>query len=278
MYLGWGMSAAEMGRKMKRQYTIHEVADLLGISSDAIRLYEKEGLIRAHRNEKNGYRYYETEQIHRIMGISLYRQLGVGLSEISKLFQLSTFPGVAGEFQNLIESSEHQIEKLQQKIEKMRFMKAHLEMLNQGIGTYSVRQLPSRYVIFQNETGAIRYEEIKRVINQDFFSFGNFGYTIEKAEQGDYVTRSLSFTIRESMYALCPIQPEGMEHLEECNCLYTVCSNGELEHPKWKLKELYEYGARNGYHLSEEAYAFYVYSLISDSGIVDFYEIYVPIL
>ena len=100
------------------------------------------------------------------MGISLYRQLGVGLSEISKLFQLSTFPSVADEFQNLIESSEHQIEKLQQKIEKMRFMKTHLEMLNQGIATYSVRQLPSRYVIFQNETGAIRYEEIKREIGR----------------------------------------------------------------------------------------------------------------
>ena len=50
------MSAAEMGRKMKRQYTIHEVADLLGISSDAIRLYEKEVLMQVHRNQKNGYR------------------------------------------------------------------------------------------------------------------------------------------------------------------------------------------------------------------------------
>ena len=45
-----------------------------------------------------------------------------------------------------------------------------------------------------------------------------------------------------------------------------------------ELQELYEYGAKNGYQLAEEAYAFYVYSLTSDSGIVDFYEIYVPIL
>ena len=58
---------------MKR-YSIHSVAELLGISADAIRLYEKEGLVKPLRDEKNGYRYYENEQIHKIMGIHLYRQ------------------------------------------------------------------------------------------------------------------------------------------------------------------------------------------------------------
>ena len=53
------------------QYTIHEVAALLNISTDAIRLYEKEGLVTPTRNPENGYRYYNTEQIHRIMGICL---------------------------------------------------------------------------------------------------------------------------------------------------------------------------------------------------------------
>ena len=53
---------------MKR-YSIHSVAELLGISSDAIRLYEKEGLVSPMRDESNGHRYYGNEQIHRIMGI-----------------------------------------------------------------------------------------------------------------------------------------------------------------------------------------------------------------
>ncbi len=36
---------------MKR-YSIHSVAELLGISADAIRLYEKEGLVKPLRDEK----------------------------------------------------------------------------------------------------------------------------------------------------------------------------------------------------------------------------------
>ena len=78
---------------MKR-YSIHSVAELLGISADAIRLYEKEGLVSPMRDESNGYRYYGNEQIHKIMGIYLYRQINVGLSEIKRLFGIDSFEGI----------------------------------------------------------------------------------------------------------------------------------------------------------------------------------------
>ena len=80
------------------QYTIHDVSALLGISADAIRLYEKEGLVEPLRNPANGYRYYTFDQIHRIMGIALYRQLGVGLAEIGELLKHQTFPASATNF------------------------------------------------------------------------------------------------------------------------------------------------------------------------------------
>ena len=76
---------------MKTQYTIHDVAARLGISADAIRLYEKEGLVEPERNPQNGYRYYGFDQIHKIMGISLYRQLDVGIAEIREILSDQNF-------------------------------------------------------------------------------------------------------------------------------------------------------------------------------------------
>ena len=38
---------------MKTQYTIHDVAALLGISADAIRLYEKEGLVETRTSRES---------------------------------------------------------------------------------------------------------------------------------------------------------------------------------------------------------------------------------
>ena len=99
---------------MKR-YSIHSVAELLGISADAIRLYEKEGLVSPMRDENNGYRYYGNEQIHKIMGIYLYRQINVGLSEIKRLFGIDSFEGIEAEFDRMIEKNEAQMEQLKQK-------------------------------------------------------------------------------------------------------------------------------------------------------------------
>ena len=86
------------------QYTIHEVAALLNISTDAIRLYEKEGLVTPTRNPENGYRYYNTEQIHRIMGICLYRRLHVSIAEIKCLVEVSTLEDISDGFSGFIDS------------------------------------------------------------------------------------------------------------------------------------------------------------------------------
>ena len=111
---------------MKTKYTIHDVAALLGISTDAIRLYEKEGLVSPLRDPKNGYRYYEYDQIHRIMGISLYRQLDVGIAEIRELLNDQTFPEVCTHFEEYIAQSEQEIIRLKNRMEKLKFMKRTL--------------------------------------------------------------------------------------------------------------------------------------------------------
>ncbi|MGN0507128.1 MAG: MerR family transcriptional regulator [Lachnospiraceae bacterium] len=262
----------------ERQYSIHEVAKLLGISADAIRLYEKAGLVDPPRREENGYRYYEVEQIHRIMGISLWRQLGVGLSEIKKVFEVSDFVHMSEEFGALIENSEAEVERLQQKIEKLKFMKKHLESLNGGIGNYRVRTLPKRYVVYENKCAKVEYESVKNIISQPVFSYGNFCYTLEREEKGTLAAEHFQFIIREPMIDISPLAKEkdNMLSLDACDCIYTVTQAPELEPVSWNVEPLYRYAKENGYQLSEYVYAFYVYSLMTASGIIDYYEIYAP--
>lgn len=160
--------------EIKTRYTIHDVAALLGISADAIRLYEKEGLVLPLRDPNNGYRYYEFAQIHRILGNSLYRQLGVGIAEIRECLRGRSFDELCVHFDGMIEHNERKIEQLQQQTEKMRFMKIHLENLKKGYETYSIRQLPDAYVVYHQEHSLLLYKEIKTLFQSPVFSFGNF--------------------------------------------------------------------------------------------------------
>lgn len=263
---------------MKR-YSIHSVAELLGISADAIRLYEKEGLVKPLRDEKNGYRYYENEQIHRIMGIHLYRQIDVGLSQIKRMFGIDTFDGLESEFDRLIDSNEARIEQLRRKTDKLRFMKQHIMSVKHGIDRYEIRELPTGYVIHANSTGEIKYSEIKEIFNDPAFPFGNMCYHIKK--QGDsFASDSLMLVIREPMIGISPLKDEKKElgRIEGVKSLYTIQSFDEKTAGiEWDFSQIYEYARKHEMECTDEIYAFYVYSLVTGEKIMDYYEIYVPL-
>lgn len=99
---------------MEKQYTIHDVAKLLSISTDAIRLYEKEGLVTPLRNPGNGYRYYDFSLMHRIMGIHLYRELDISIQDIRNILTFSSFYEVSDSFSK-------QIKKMKKKLHNFNY-------------------------------------------------------------------------------------------------------------------------------------------------------------
>lgn len=264
---------------MNKHYTIHDVAALLGISADAIRLYEKEGLVEPIRNPQNGYRYYGFEQIHRIMGISLYRQLDVGIAEIKELLTERTFDGICARFGDFIEAGEWEIARLQQRIGKMRFMQQHLASLGQGVGNCSIRELPDCYVLFHQDSPALKYNEMRDVITSPNFSFGNFCYILRLDGNAHYACNEMEFLVRRPMLELTSYRDaaDSLPMRAASRCVYTVKKALDSEREHWDLTELYRYAGEQGVRCGSEAYAFYVYSMMGSETIDDYYEIYLPI-
>ncbi len=71
---------------MKNQYSIGEVAKLLGVSTQTLRYYDKINLISpAIVDENTGYRYYKYEQFHYIDRIKYLQKLGMELEQIREI-------------------------------------------------------------------------------------------------------------------------------------------------------------------------------------------------
>ena len=204
------------------QYTIHEVAALLNISTDAIRLYEKEGLVTPTRNPENGYRYYNTEQIHRIMGICLYRRLHVSIAEIKRLVEVSTLEDISDGFSGFIDSRKKEIARLTLEVEQMSYMKQHLDTLDEGSRTISIRTLPAVYPLYHQDSAFLGYRTLKDVFHSSLFPMGNFSYILSVETSGSCQVSALQFAIREPMLALTPLNPANLPRRESCRCLYTV--------------------------------------------------------
>ncbi|HIS02671.1 MAG TPA: MerR family transcriptional regulator [Candidatus Pullichristensenella avicola] len=71
---------------MKDICTIHEIAALYGVGPDALRYYERLGLIRPRRAQ-NGYRIYDLNDIYRLTIIRDLRSLGFSMERIGEYLQ-----------------------------------------------------------------------------------------------------------------------------------------------------------------------------------------------
>jgi len=265
---------------MAKKYTIREVADLIGLSPDAIRLYEKEGLISPLRDPSNGYRYYGPDEIQRIMGIHLYRQLGVSIPEIRNIYSASSLSNVADRFNFFINQTEQEIHRLQNKLEKLLFMKQHLENLQEGHRQCSIQTLPTLYILYQQDFSKSLYDNMKTVLTSPSFSYGNFFYSLRTNSTGTYSPHALEFAIREPMMKVCPLDENipPLKTISGCDCIYTVITAPDLDGVEWDLSRVYRFSKEHQLTYAKEGYAFYVYSLYSENIIKDYYEIYLPII
>ena len=67
---------------------IGELAGFFNVSSKALRVYEKLGIIKpAKIDERTGYRYYDVAAVHKLDALIELKQLGFSLAEIKRLLQ-----------------------------------------------------------------------------------------------------------------------------------------------------------------------------------------------
>ncbi|MBI2311447.1 MAG: heavy metal-responsive transcriptional regulator [Betaproteobacteria bacterium] len=76
------------GVQESADFTIGKVARLAQVSVDAIRFYEKEGLLRPARKSGAGYRLYNRDAVRRLNFIKHAQDCGLALAEIRGLLEL----------------------------------------------------------------------------------------------------------------------------------------------------------------------------------------------
>lgn len=67
---------------MNRTYTIGELAELAGVSTKTLRVYERKGLLLPERNADNQYRIYTKASVSKLEQIQLMKYLGFSLEQI----------------------------------------------------------------------------------------------------------------------------------------------------------------------------------------------------
>lgn len=113
--------SAEEGAFMRKRYKIGRISDLMGISSEAIGYYEREGIISPQKDSGSGYRSYTAWDLHVLIRTRMFRKYGFSLSETISALQEENFDVLLGDLKqkeaDLVESirrQNHILEQLRQ--------------------------------------------------------------------------------------------------------------------------------------------------------------------
>jgi DNA-binding transcriptional MerR regulator len=85
------------------EYTMGRLARLAGVTPRTLRHYDEIGLLKPERVSSSGYRVYGQKQVDLLQQILFYRELGVGLAEISSILSDPGFRPEAALIRHLAE-------------------------------------------------------------------------------------------------------------------------------------------------------------------------------
>ena len=81
----------ELRKINNMKYRIGEMAEFFGLTKEAIRYYERKGIVTSIRDERTGYRYYERDEITTLKQIRTYESLGFSLDDAQAMAVATTF-------------------------------------------------------------------------------------------------------------------------------------------------------------------------------------------
>jgi len=120
---------------------IGKVAKQVGITVEAIRFYEKQGLIKAPGRNQSGYRDYPEDVVLHVSFIKRAKELGFSLKEIKELMVLQSTPGTS--CGAVKEQAEAKIADIDEKMEDLqRIRKALTELVSACPGQGPLTRCP----------------------------------------------------------------------------------------------------------------------------------------
>lgn len=211
------------------KYRIGDMANIMGVTPGALHFFERKNIIRT-KKEENGYRYYDEDDVLRLLSYYKYHSMGIPVKEIGKHFS-----GKEKDRNKVIERvrqiKNEYIEKIAEYEQLINHIDEHIkgcEKISELVGNYEFVQSPESLFMRFGQDGWISPDkEVQSKIHKwveampaTRISILCSGWEKQNAE----LTASFGYTLkRELMTDLCLPQDAGeIIQLPSVSCLHTV--------------------------------------------------------
>lgn len=261
------------------RWTIGEVAQLFAISTDTLRYYEKSGLLTAHKDRFNGYRYYSYNDIVLLMDILFLRNMELPVADIRQVITQMDI----GDIKNILHENERAIEERIAVLKKLKNMivqvAAQYQLCEERLGIFSLVAAPD----FQYKLLGRQPDDLISMINkykQEGWGWMNSirytllipGEELQLSPNFRSVQAGISLD-QEHLGLLDDKERQGLTSLQEMDYLYTILATDYEEQENAVLKSMLQYIREKGRKISTPLLGRYMASSHKDH--LDYYEVWI---
>lgn len=141
---------------MPEQYKIKDIENMLGVTRDAVRYYSRKGLIQINKNDQNGYRLFDEDNINDILNVAYYRNaLDMDISDITKCIYAGSIDDYLATIKKHQRNLEEQLQRTKQSLQIIEDLRTRLEWCSYSMNHYEIIECPACYSFpgkFLNDT------------------------------------------------------------------------------------------------------------------------------
>lgn len=264
------------------KYLIGDVANLMGLSRDTLRYYEKRGILSSEKGV-NGYRYYTDKEISRLVSILYQRKMNVSLEDMETLWSSDdTITSLTGIMEERLKEEELAIRRHRQTIARLRLTGSDCKRICAHLGQVAVKDSPASYAIVphisrEESLGtwfrlAKEYPGLDMMYLFDEYTYQKDGDALELHYRNTQLI--LYKNLKEFVdYEIPPETP--LTEPVPCLCSYRTSRDG-LPRTADILEMLAE-AERRGLALSDRVYSTYAVQGLDEGQHTYYLKIYIPL-
>lgn len=283
------------GLEKQTEYLIGDVARIVGLSRDALRFYEKKGVISARKKE-NGYRYYSEDDIYKLMYILYHRKTNSSLEDIEGLMtEEKTTDFMRRHIGQRIQAEMEAMEHHRQAIARLRLMEKDIQRIEQCMNQCSLRKFPLAYIMgdcADLQEGLRKWFDLSSSLpglDMTYFynilSYGENGGNGEnrmgngKTENKKLDNKGTRLLFYKELEAVLgdKFDPGLYPMTEETDCIYMVTASENTLPDRAMVEQMICWGQSHGIETEGTVYANDMTSFFDRGKATYFLELYMPI-
>lgn len=268
----------------KKEYLIGDVADMIGVSRDTLRYYEKKGILSV-RKRANGYRYYSEDDIFELSSIFYQRKMNIALEKIENIWAQDCSYQIVEEItrQQILEE-EAKILEHQQTLTRLQTFQEECQKISEHSGIISVRSFPDAYLIKTcssiQESLMEWFSQSRQKVGLDMaYTYDYFLYPYENsADALTYQHSSLLFYKDLEKPLEISLDSRGYSRTIPVDCLYTIIESPVRTPDKSVVDSMIIWGKEQGLRAGSQVISDFVMQGKQDGNTTLFLEIYIPLI